>query len=65
MRQRFDRGRVRDIVLSGFLFATFIVAPPLLTWWARPERPWFLPYLVWGGIILMIYLIQRRIHNDL
>ena len=65
MRQRFKGGRGRDAVIFILLLALFLVVSPMLTWWATPERPWYLPYLVWGGIVLLVYLVQCRTHDDL
>ena len=65
MHQRFDSGRGRDIIVFLLLLALFLLASPFRAWWATPESPWHLPYLIWGGIIGVVYLVQRDTHHDL
>ncbi len=65
MPQGFDTERWREAVILLLIFAVFLLASPFLRWWATAERPWYLLYLVWAGIILLIYLIQRRHPHDL
>jgi hypothetical protein len=65
MLPQFKGGGGRDAVIFVLLLALFLMASPLLAWWATPERPWYLPYLIWGGLILLVYLIRLRAHDDL
>ena len=60
-----DRGQYLDGVIVVFLFATFLLVPPFFDAWATPDAPWYLPYLVWLGIIVLIALIQtmRKRHG--
>ena len=32
--------------------------PPLLNLWTDPDSPWYLPYLIWSGIIALSYWLQ-------
>lgn len=48
-----------DIFILLLIFAMFLLDSPFFQWWATAERTWYLPYLVWGGVILLIYLCQR------
>jgi hypothetical protein len=65
MLWRFKSGGGRDAVIFILLLALLLMASPMLVWWATPERPWYLPYLIWGGVILLVYLIQYWTHDDL
>lgn len=64
MRQSSKRAQHRDAVLLLSIFAVFMLASPFFRWLATPDRPWYLPYLVWGGIIVFIYLVQRHYPYD-
>ncbi len=44
------------------LLALVMIASPLLQWWGQEDSPWYLPYLLWGSMITLIVLLQRR-HN--
>lgn len=60
------KGRQSDLVILLFLFAAFLLNPPLTTWWSSPGNPWYLPYLFWFGIILLTaWLSTRRERDDL
>lgn len=66
MRFRSDTGRQLDSVILLFLFALFLLISPFTFWWATNESPWFLPYLLWFGLILLIVWAQpRRGEHDL
>jgi uncharacterized protein (DUF486 family) len=64
MPQNAAKAQHRDAVILLLIFAVFMLASPFFRWLATPNRPWYLPYVVWGGIILFIYLIQRRYPYD-
>jgi hypothetical protein len=40
-----------------------IFLPPLSAIWFALERPWYLPYLAWLGIILLSYCLQRLLRK--
>jgi len=66
MRLPSDGGRQLDSVVLLFLFALFLLISPLRDWWASDRSPWFMPYLLWLGIIgLVFWLSRRRGHHDL
>lgn len=52
----------RETSILLLMFAVFLLASPFFLWWATVERPWYVLYLVWGGIILLVYLCQRWHH---
>lgn len=49
-----------DRVIILFLFALLVLVSPLLNGWAADDAPWFLPYLIWLGLIGLIFWLQRR-----
>lgn len=51
---RFDR------VLLLLVFALFLLLSPLKQWWAADDSGWFLPYILWLGVIVLAFLVQRR-----
>ncbi len=36
------------------LLSLLLIASPLLQWWGNSESLWYTPYLLWGGVILLI-----------
>ena len=50
-----------DRVILLFLFALFLLLSPIINWWAADTSPWYAPYLIWGGLILLIWLLQRKL----
>jgi hypothetical protein len=55
-----EPGKYLDRVILLFLFALFLFVSPLVTWWATPEQPWYLPYLLWALIIVLAFWLQQR-----
>jgi hypothetical protein len=53
---------IENTLILG-LFILLIFSSPLLEWWASPTNAWYLPYLIWLGIILLIAWIQHRHHG--
>ena len=51
--------RPTEITIVVVLISLLLLAPPLVTLWFDTDAPWFLPYLVWLGIILLVYWLQR------
>lgn len=51
--------RPAEITIVILLITLLILLPPLLRLWISPEVHWFVPYLVWLGIILMVFGLQR------
>ena len=51
--------RPTEITIVVLLIAILVLLPPLLSLWISPEVSWYLPYLVWLGIILLAYGLQR------
>ncbi|MGE0080847.1 MAG: hypothetical protein AB7U81_06070 [Thiohalomonadaceae bacterium] len=55
---------VTDRTLILFLFAVFVLVSPLKAIWAVAAAPWYAPYLVWAGIIALVYWLERRQRHD-
>lgn len=64
MQEPGDRGGYLDSVIVIFLFAAFLLLPPFFTFWATPGRAWYLPYLIWLGLILLIVLVHAMRDRD-
>ena len=61
----FDSERWREAVILLLIFAVFLLASPFFNWWATAARLWLLPFVIWAGVILLIYLLYRRRPDDL
>ena len=60
MRSNPESGRQLDTVVLLFAFAVLLFASPLTFWWATDSAPWYLPYLLWLGLIGLIAWVQYR-----
>ena len=49
-----DKGLVAAFVL------VLIFVTPFTSLWSRGEWPWYLPYLLWLGAILLLVLSRRQ-----
>lgn len=48
------------------LLALFVLASPFTLWWLRLTPAWYLPYLLWLGLIgLIAWLARRAARHDL
>ncbi len=65
MAFRPDSGRNLDSVVLLFLFGLFLFFSPFTFWWAGAANVWYLPYLLWLGLIGLIVWAVRRSHHDL
>jgi len=55
-----ESDRKLDVVLLLGLFALLLLSSPLLLWWADPEGPWYMPYLIWALLIALGAWVQHR-----
>ena len=55
---------LRDNTLLLGLFILLLFSSPILAWWAFPGNLWYLPYLLWLGIILLIAWVHHRRHES-
>jgi hypothetical protein len=51
--------RPTEITIIAVLISLLLLLQPLLNLWFAVGSPWYLPYLVWFGIILLSYWLQR------
>ncbi len=56
--------RPSEITIVVVLFAALVLLPPLHALWFAEDKPWYLPYLVWLGIILLSYSLQRLLRKN-
>jgi hypothetical protein len=63
MHEPDDSSNQRDHTLLLGLFILLLFSSPLLAWWATPANVWYLPYLLWLGIILLIAWAHHRHHE--
>ncbi len=56
--------RPTEITIVVVLIASLVLLPPLLGLWFSLDSPWYLPYLVWFGIILLSYFLQRLLRKN-
>lgn len=53
-----------DRVLLLFLLALFLFASPFTTWWAHAQPPWYVPFLLWGGLITLVAFERTSRRGD-
>lgn len=59
-----NREASNDHSLLLGLFMLFLLSSPILTIWASSYSGWYLPYLVWFGIILIIAWVHERRRDE-
>jgi H+/Cl- antiporter ClcA len=66
MAPRADKDTSLNAVLIAFFVAVFVLASPFHLLWTSTTTPWYVPYLVWLGIIAAAFGVQRwRTRHDL
>ncbi len=50
--------RPTEITIVVSLISLLVLLPPLINLWFDTTSPWYLPYLVWSGIIALTYWLQ-------
>jgi hypothetical protein len=56
--------RPTEITIIVVLVALILLLPPLLHLWTAQDNAWYTPYLVWLGVILLSYLLQKKLGNS-
>ena len=59
MSSNTPEGRKTEISLIVILVSILMLLPPVLNLWAEADNPWYIPYLVWLGIIVLTFFLQR------
>lgn len=61
-----NNGNSRSIdgVVLLFLFGVFLFLSPFTYWWAAVAQVWYLPYLLWLGLVGLIAWVTHRRRND-
>jgi Zn-dependent membrane protease YugP len=55
-----DKEKPLNLVLVTFIVAVFLFASPFYLLWMAPGTPWYVPYLIWLGVIVMTGVVQYR-----
>lgn len=58
MRPPPDSPKVLDSVAFIALFMLLLFLPPVLHWWTSGSPPWYLPYLLWLGVIALLPVVH-------
>jgi len=43
--------------------ALYLVVPLIIESWQGLNGPWYLPYLIWLGVIIIAFIIERKLRN--
>jgi hypothetical protein len=62
MHQPDQESNLRDNTLLLGFFILLLFSSPLLAWWASPANAWYLPFVLWLGIILLIAWVHHKRH---
>jgi len=54
-----SESRPTEITVIVVLMAILILLPPVLDLWIDSLNAWYMPYLVWLGLIVLSYGLQR------
>ena len=57
-RPSIDSRRHLDAVVALFLIAAFLFVSPFVRVWASDSSPWYLPYLLWLGVIILAGIVH-------
>jgi len=58
-----SESRPTEITVIVVLVALLILLPPLLDLWGDVSNVWYMPYLIWSGIIILGYWLQRKLRK--
>jgi hypothetical protein len=53
-----DKEKPLNLVLVTFIVAVFLFASPFYLLWMAPGTPWYVPYFIWFGVIVMTGVVQ-------
>ena len=60
MPSSFEPGARGNSAMLGLL-AIFLLCTPFATWWLNQTPPWYLPFLGWGAVLVLCWLVVRRL----
>ncbi len=63
MAELSSENRPTEITIIVVLVALILLLPPLLHLWTAQDNAWYTPYLVWLGVILLSFLLQKKLGN--
>ena len=63
MAELSSENRPTEITIIVVLVALILLLPPLLHLWMAQDNAWYTPYLVWLGVILLSFLLQKKLGN--
>ena len=56
--------RPTEITIVVVMISALVLLPPISVLWFSEGSPWYLPYLVWAGIIVLSYYLQRLLRRN-
>ncbi len=65
MAFRPENSRSVDSAVPLFLLGLFLFFSPFTFWWAGVATVWYLPYLLWLGLIGLIAWVAHRSPHDI
>ncbi len=63
MQPHSPESRSTEITVIAAIIALLVLLQPMLGWWGASDNPWYAPYLVWLGIIVLIFCLQRMLRK--
>jgi hypothetical protein len=54
-----------DSIVLLVLLGVFVFGSPFTFWWAAMATVWYLPYLLWLGLIILIAWVVRGLGDDI
>ena len=55
--------RPTELTIVVAFVALLVLLPPLSRLWLDESSPWYLPYLIWFGLIVLAYWLQRLLRK--
>ena len=65
MRPRSENSYKLDSIVLLLLLGMFVFGSPFTFWWASMATVWYLPYLLWLGLIILIAWVVRGLGDDI
>ncbi|MDH3354805.1 MAG: hypothetical protein OEL79_06280 [Chromatiales bacterium] len=64
MRESTQPNRFAERTVIVLLLVLLPLLSPLLELWTGERAYWFTPYIIWGAMIVVAYLLQRYVNKD-